>query len=636
MNSNIDIIIMDVDSEMQPPENLPIELNPFDAVSVLIEEDISCCVCFKETTQTDFLTLVDILPENITPETIIKSACGVHYICLKCLHTIVTDYTNHPINEHNSHVYCPYPFQDCLTPAGTKNIFDHQSILKILDDFEQQQYIAHTDRFAFPGYTIIMCPCTYYTTNSTHEVCNHPLLIENELITSANPGDLVVQCHQNEKCCKLFCFHCRMEVARYERECRTCRLTSENANPNIFNRYIVKENPFENIVYNDEEYESTKYFDENEYLYYNREITLEMALEHIIKLIEHETFCICPICKIHLYKTEKCNGLRHHNIERCYACGRIGTKTGGIHNSHWNQEGINGCFRFDYDKFVHTYIPEYKCTQNCQSHDQGDCQREEHQIGIQKLNKIRKKATIYHCIKSLLPNIRYNVLEILYDKYLNIPTAYELLPYKQTFLFLEEYKEVNLDYCEESLYDHINSYHPQTISEFIDKKSLIETDDYMNKYALPPPPPPPPIIEIPVYPPPPPPVPPPRRPPPPPIPPRNENEIRQNIMELENIFNRILHDEAQPLLSDIETGILNIERDITDFLDSYLPETNTDADTINSDNITDEVTDNVNDSVTDNVTDNITLYYNTSDIYIIGSDSDTDNSDNTDTEPDTN
>lgn len=615
MNTDTDLNnIMDV--------NMQIDLD--------IQDDISCCVCFKEVHSNNISTLTDIAVEDITVDTIIKSACNKHYICIKCLHTIVTDYTNHPINEHNSHVYCPYPFEDCLTPAGTKNIFEHQTILKILDNFEQQQFMFHADRFAFPGYTITTCPCTYYVANSLEEVCNYPLLIENELISTANPGDLVVQCHQNEKCCKTFCYHCRTEVSRYERECRICKLTCENANPNIFNRYIVKETSFENVIYNDEEFESSKYFDENEYLYYNREITLEIALEHVTKLIEYETFCICPICKIHLYKTEKCNGLRHHNIERCYACGRIGTKTGGIHHNHWNPQGINGCFRFDYDQYVHTYIPEYRCNPNCQSHENGDCQREDHQLGISKLNKIRKKAIIYHFIKSLLPNIRYDLVDIIHDKYLNTPTAYELLPYKQTFLFLEDYREIMLDYSEETLYDHLNIQHPQTIHEFTNKSLIIDTQTYMHNYILPPQPEP--IIELPISPPP---IPPPRRPPPPP-PPRVmvNNEIQQNLLELENIFNRMLTEEMQPLLGDIE-------QDITDILDSYAPNTNTntnfdtntntnfetdtdtDTDTIYSQEIPEEISE---EEIQGN--DDITIYYNTSDIYIIGSDSDSD----TDTE----
>lgn len=606
-------------------------------------EDISCCVCFRELTNVQNIqTLTDIAQEDIKWDTIIKSACNKHYICIKCLHTIITDYTNHPINERNSHVYCPYPFEECLTIAGTKNIFEHNALLKILDEIEQSQYINHAERFSFPGYTLILCPCTFYVSHISH-VCNYPVLIENELIISADIGDLVIQCHQNEHCCKLFCYHCRHEVHRYDRECRTCKLTSENSNPNILNRYIIKNEVIEQVPYNDEEYDQTKYFDETDYLYYNKEITVELALEHIKKLIEHNLLCICPVCKLHLFKTEKCNGMRHHNIERCYACGRIGSRIGGIANTHWNPDGIGGCFRFDYDRFVTKYIPEYLCNQSCQNHEHGDCSLPEHKLGIQKMEKIRKQATIYHCIKSLLPNIRYIVLDILYDTYINTPTAYELLPYKQTFAFLEIYSsDIIMDYCEETLYEHLNLHHPVTIPDFIHKNRVIDTQEYINNYVLPPPPPPPRTprqlpslpqdiqIQVPQLPPSPP-------PPPPPYEANDINVARENIqntmIELENIFNRILHDEEQPLL---ETDIT----DISDILNSYIPlvdnisDTNTDADNILIDTppLENEL-DNMNTDNTDNMdTDNITIYYNTNDIYIIGSDSDSDSDSDTEVE----
>ena len=626
---SMDIIVIDIDTDSDTDSDTGIGI--MNETFIQTPSEMCCCVCFRDfDTEVNIHNLIDIQQEDITLDTIIKSPCNSHYICIRCLHTIVTDYTNHPINEHNSHVYCPYPFEDCLTVAGTKNTFDHQAILKILDSFEQQQYIEHSDRFSFPGYTIITCPCTYYTT--THSItCNYLILIENELVSSANIGELIVQCHQNERCCKTFCYHCRTEVSRYERECRICTLTSENANPNIFNRYIVKQTLFDNVVYNDEEYDLNKYFDENEYLYYNREITLEIALTYISQLIEHDIYCICPICKIHLYKTEKCNGLKHHNIELCYACGRVGTKTGGIHNSHWSINGINGCYRFDYDTFVQEYIPEYKCNDNCQSHENGDCQLQDHKIGIQKLNKVRKKSIIYHCIKSLLPNIRYNLVDIIHDKYLNIPTAYELLPYKQTFLFLEEYQEIMLDYSEETLYDHLNIHHPQTIHEYIDKSLIIDTQTYINNYTLPtslypPTPTPTPTFELDIH----------HFPPTPPrrlLPPLPQQEqehrnieIQRTITELQEIFNRMIQEEQQPLLYNIET-------DITDLLNSYLPlasDINSDTDTIYTpdeipeeiqDEIQDEIPEEIQDEIPEEIQEEITIYYNTSDIYILGSES---------------
>lgn len=517
----------------QPPPPLPLQDD------MELDIDTSCCVCFTDFANNDDLyTLTDIPLENIRDDILIKSACNKHFICIKCLYTIVTDYINHPINEHNSHVYCPYPFENCVTPAETRNVFEHEAILKILkNDSEKQQFMEHAGRFAFPGFTIINCPCFYYAPNQTNSIlCNHAVFIENELIKTADVGDLVIQCHQNEQCCKSFCFHCRKEISRFEGECRTCKLFCENENPNILNRYIIKENSIDQITYDDESL-GTNYFDETDYLVYNRDITKEYALEYIEKLIHHNVHCVCPICKIHLHKTEKCNGMRHHNVERCYACGRIGTRTGGLHNNHWNIEGISGCFRFDYDRFVTLYIPEYKCNDRCQSHDNGDCQLPEHIQGIQKMAKIRQRAIIYHCIKSLLPNLRYDILQTLYDKYTLVPTAYELLPYKQTFVFLEEFKEIHLDYSEESIYTHLKSESPFHLTEYLDKTFIIDAYEYMEKYKLPEPIPSPPLSLFTL-----PPTPPPRRPPPPPPRIRIVQEFVQTMIE------RLVEEEVQPLL----------------------------------------------------------------------------------------
>lgn len=532
----------------QPPPPPPLE----DEMDLDI--DTSCCVCFTEFSNiNEIYTLTDIPLDCINDDTLIKSACNKHFICIKCLYTIVTDYINHPINEHNSHVYCPYPFQNCVTPAETRNVFEHEAILKILkNEMEKQQFMEHAGRFAFPGFTIINCPCYYYDQTQTNSIlCNHAVFIENELIKTADIGDLVIQCHQNEKCCKPFCFHCRKEImSRFDRECRTCKLFCENENPNILNRYIIKENSIDQITYDDESL-GTTYFDETDYLLYNRDITKEYALEYIEKLIHHNVHCVCPICKIHLHKTEKCNGMRHHNVERCYACGRIGTRTGGLHNNHWNTEGISGCFRFDYDRFVTLYIPEYKCNDRCQSHDNGDCQLPDHIEGIQKMAKIRQRAIIYHFIKSLLPNLRYDILQTLYDKYTLVPTAYELLPYKQTFVFLEEFKEIHLDYSEESIYTHLKSENPCNLTEYLDKTFIIDAYEYMEKYKLPEltpepisiPPPPPPIFNIP-------PTPPPRRPPPPPPRIRFVQEFVQTMID------QLVEEEMQPLLhQDQDEGV---------------------------------------------------------------------------------
>jgi len=450
-------------------------------------QEINCCVCFKDENlnTSKIYSLYDIKEEDIKPETIIKSACEKHFICITCLRTIVNDYVNHPINENNSHVYCPYPFESCLTVANTRNVFDHYSISKILSEEEGRLFLEHAERFAFPGFTVINCPCKY----DYYNICNFPVFIENESILDTTVGDLIVHCHQNQQCCKYFCYHCRLEVSRYEIECRLCKTTSENENPNILNRYITKEIIFDDITISDTKSDnvneaSFKLFDEVDYLFLNKNITVEIAVKHIINILENDMDCICPICKINLYKTEKCNGMKHHNIERCYVCGRIGDRIGGLNSNHWDSTGISGCYRFEYDTFVNKYIPEYKCTQHCHNHIYGDCIDPEHQSGIEKINKIRKKTIIYHFIKSLLPDLKYKVLDSIHDLYIKCDKIYELLPYKQTFKFLETYKETNLNYYEDIIYEQLHLIHPSQIDEFKNKKFMLEPATYISIHAI--------------------------------------------------------------------------------------------------------------------------------------------------------
>ena len=468
------------------------------------DKDIYCCVCFsnnvliskKSPTEinqpNEYLSLSDIEPyfftNNIIPDDLlIKSCCNIHYICIKCLRLIVNNYENHPINENNSHLSCPYPFKDCVTEIGFKNIFDHNLIRKILKtEKEWNNYISHAERFSFPGYTIIKCPM--YTRYGL--LCNTNILIENEFIKNKQIGDVIIHCDQNEKCLRKFCFNCKQNIKYYDNECFDCKTIYENENPNIFNYYLNKNASYSNqiINYNDEsDLESELDYDESSYLFLNKEITEEIAIDQIISLlIDENSYIICPICKNSLYKTERCNGLSHHNLERCYSCGRIGFISKGL-IEHWNNRGIEGCFRFDHDAFVKKYIPTYQCTESlCSNHDKGDCQISEHQDGIKHIYFIRKSAYIYHILKSLLPNIRITVYDKLYKKLLiSYPELLDYLPYKQTLILLDKYKKRYKDYTEDIFYEQLKCISPKNISHFIlDKSYYISSDQYITEYTI--------------------------------------------------------------------------------------------------------------------------------------------------------
>lgn len=464
------------------------------------ESNRTCSVCFiggicllrkvDNNENANPLQLSDIDPGffscgYIPDEIIFLGPCKKHALCVRCLRNIVHSYTNHPINDSTSHFTCPYPFEECVTPIGFKNIYEHALIKKVCrTDQEWEHYSSYAEQYAFPGYTIIKChmPCTQLGTYYNKTICNSDILINNTELKQTPRGEMIVECTQNRLCRKRFCYYCKEYISYHSETCHDCKVCYENENPNLFNYFLNKNT---NSQLTDCAVITTLQFEESEYLYTNKEITKEIAFEQIDMIIrDANNFLICPVCKISLYKTEKCNGLSHHCIERCYACGRIGYRIKGL-AEHWNPNGIAGCFRFDTDYFVKNYIPSFMCTEEeCSNHDIGDCNISEHQTGIHKLQKTRTIGYIYHTLLSLMKTIRFEVYDMLFEKYKNDESIIELLPYKQTLCNLEIYKKHLTDYTETIFYSNINCMPPWSFPNvFTDKSVTIDPDDYIIKYS---------------------------------------------------------------------------------------------------------------------------------------------------------
>lgn len=452
----------------------------------------NCCICFdtKPTIRSNLdkekdLSLNKINVTNfenciIPDDILLLSCCDEHYICVECLRNFVNNYENHPINENNSHVYCPYPFKECVNKIGFKNTFNHNDIKKIFKSKkESNNYELHSSQYIFPGFTIIKCPLEV-----VNRKCNADILIPNEDMKKEK-GELVLLCDQNVLCLRKFCFTCKKNVSYYASNCIDCMLTYENESPRMYNYFFNKKI---SLAETNEDVINLHTYRESEYLYINGEITKEIALTQLLELMENvDTYMICPICKISLYKTEKCNGLSHHHIERCYACGRIGYKIKGL-EGHWSYDGVCGCYRFDSDVYVKTYIKNYKCLESfCSNHEIGDCSDPEHKQGIIDMFNTRKKAYVYHSLISLLADIRYDVYDELYDtlKLQNKEELIELLPYKQTLKILEVKKDRIKDYTEDIVYDFLEFENPKNIEQYKDKKYFINYEEYEFLYNKP-------------------------------------------------------------------------------------------------------------------------------------------------------
>lgn len=425
--------------------------------------------------------------DNSLPgDVLVRSCCGTHSICVQCLRRFVTDYENHPINENNSHVPCPYPFEPCTTPIGFQNVFTHTCIQKVLDETQWNEYQTHASRFEFPGHTVVTCPMLVFsTTRFAREPCGAVILVPNETIRSQPVGELIIECSQNARCLKRFCYTCKQPVSIISTVCYLCRNTHESENPDMFNYFFNKNanaTP-DQVDYVHEESFRVFCIDESDYLYRNKELTAELAVEHIQRTIDDvDNYLICSVCKMSMYKTEKCNGLSHHNIERCYACGRIGFKIRGLAD-HWDTTGVAGCPRFDHDAYLRVHIPEFRCTEQCTNHDMGDCTVEDHQPGIQRLATERKRGYVYHMIKSLLPDIRFTVLDTLLERHHDNPDVYDILPFAQTLSFLQCHKQRARDYSEDVLYMQLHAKHPRDVG--LSKKTRVDPQQYLSSHRLP-------------------------------------------------------------------------------------------------------------------------------------------------------
>lgn len=399
-----------------------------------MEEDVeenSCCVCF-ETFDTKCIRLSEV---NLTEESgIYYGPCDKHRICRECIRRIVLNFESHPVNENSSMVPCMSPFEECETIIGVKKVFMHEDIEKVLTEEERECYRRYVKKYRFPGYEVIECP-----------MCNTENPVPIEKIKSMAKGYMIVTCVQNRNCRKRWCYNCNERVSSYMSYCKKCMMTIENKDKYGLNRYFKTEMR----------------------LLRNNEITEEIAVEQVMRVINMDKMRInCVSCDTMIEKTEKCNGITHCGIEMCYSCGRSGTKIYKL-GDHWSERGVAGCPRWDSATYWNDVAKVgLKCKENeCYGEEIGDCDKKEHIRGIMNMNEERKKAFVYHMIKSLIKETREPVIDRLRKICKGKQKKY--LPTRWIMRIIDEYSED---------YEILTSY-----SEIVVKNILLERNEYKEE-----------------------------------------------------------------------------------------------------------------------------------------------------------
>lgn len=338
-----------------------------------------CCICLEKKR----------IVTQMIDQPCMKSS---HKICKDCIRKIVSVI---PISPDNPNICCQYPWEQC------EYRYSKKTLITILKE-KYNLYVRARLCYKNPDYIIRDCP-----------FCSVKIRIPEDQLSEM--GYNVISCGV---CLNTVCIDCNSSCGLIYYICLYCIEKNEYTNLYSYNNWFYKNG--EDIC---------------DYRFKNLEITPEIALEQIIDKFdstqETELHVKCPVCKISIYKTEACNGIKHCHVEICYSCGKF-SEIGKELEDHWSAVGDRGCPRFDNDPFWNIHN-KTKCVEGvCYNHEIGSCKVEEHYDSLFRYREFRKKQQMYHHLKSLIPCVRETVIELL------PPKLHKYLPDKKIFEFLDK------------------------------------------------------------------------------------------------------------------------------------------------------------------------------------------------------
>jgi len=303
-----------------------------------------------------------------------------HLICSGCFKKL----SQRAITERQGRAKCVCP--NVFTGEDCDYEFSDKIVKSILTKKEYSMYKQMVRSSPHKTRVYFECPG-----------CNDEHYVTKNDIKDCDLGEMIVGCAVKEN--YYYCYDCKVkqhgvtyEMDFDELSCSVCIQKDEENNPEFINRYF---SGFKK----------------------NKDLTVGHCVAEIKEVLLQKEFNYikCFECGIRLEKSEKCNTLSHCGIERCYSCGRSGTRERPFLGDHWSETGVGGCPRWDTATYWNkTAKCDFKCVEDvCYSYHLGKCSIPEHKDGILKMEETRRFAFMYHQLTSLNEELSTQVIELL-------------------------------------------------------------------------------------------------------------------------------------------------------------------------------------------------------------------------------
>lgn len=282
------------------------------------------------------------------------------------------DHDNYQLYTTSSYFKSPPSSKaDCQICFQSKSVFSHR-----LDQLDDSPY------FTIPRDQVFINPCNKHYTCG--ECIRQSLLVNSQSVFKQGQGQF--PCFDTHGCFNSLghlttCFLYQLKDLFDDQEWRTITQTHKN--------FISSQQLQEKTC--------QPYFAP---LTEEIKVDASMAFQHMVEIMNQDVTRVnCPICCVVIQKTTACYSIRHCDWEVCWMCHKVSRR---LDPNHWKT-----CPRYDHDVFWKNI--GYHCEENKCVDENKICLQKSHQLGIEKMNLIRKSYQIFCFFNSLSKPIQQDV-----------------------------------------------------------------------------------------------------------------------------------------------------------------------------------------------------------------------------------